>query len=113
MQFSLYDASNPAASPEETYQKFKAVVRAADDEDELSRANTNELEDNETSEETDDQGKSEGVEKQKRKLRIARLKRKSIAARAYQFSGAGNGISGIVFLEISRIKDLPPERNGM
>ncbi|KAJ9214427.1 hypothetical protein DTO166G4_4051 [Paecilomyces variotii] len=111
MQFSLYDASNPAASPEETYQKFKAVVRAADDEDELSRANTNELEDNETSEETDDQGKSEGVEKRKRKLRIARLKRKSIAARAYQFSGAGNGISGIVFLEISRIKDLPPERN--
>jgi phosphatidylserine decarboxylase len=68
--------------------------------------------DDETSDETDDPTKPEVVEKRKRRLRIARLKRKSIAARAYQFSGAGNGVEGIVFMEISKITDLPPEKNG-
>lgn len=116
MQFSLYDASNITAPPEEVYQKFKAVVCAAEDEDDLTQINAQDFEDkdDETSEETDDQAKPEVVvEKRKRKLRVARLKRKSIAARAYQFTGSGNSISGIVFVEISKIKDLPPERNSM
>ena len=67
----------------------------------------------ETSDETDDPTRPEVVEKRKRRLRIARLKRKSIAARAYQFVGAGNGVEGIVFMEISKITNLPPEKNGM
>lgn len=67
----------------------------------------------ETSDETDDPTKPEVVEKRKRRLRIARLKRKSIAARAYQFVGAGKGVDGIVFMEISKITNLPPEKNGM
>ena len=68
--------------------------------------------DEETSDETDDPTKPEVVEKRKRRLRLKRLKRKSLAARAYQFSGAGNGVQGIVFMEIVKVTDLPPERNG-
>ncbi|EEP75333.1 conserved hypothetical protein [Uncinocarpus reesii 1704] len=36
---------------------------------------------------------------------------KSIAARAYEFSGAKDGVSGIVFLEVGKVLDLPPEAN--
>lgn len=66
----------------------------------------------ETLDEADDPTKPELVEK-RRRLRLRRLKRKSLAARAYQFSGARNGVQGIVFMEIVKITDLPPERNGM
>ncbi|KAK2758951.1 hypothetical protein FQN54_003049 [Arachnomyces sp. PD_36] len=116
LQFSIYDPANPTASAEEIYGKFKAIVCSGDDDDDLAHATTREVEemekDEETSDETDDPSKPEVVAKRRRRLRLARLKRRSIAARAYQFSsGAGNGVSGIVFLEISKITDLPPERN--
>lgn len=67
----------------------------------------------ETSDETDDPSKPEVVEKRRRRLRLARLRRKSLAARAYQFSGTGTGVQGISFIEIFKVTDLPPEKNGM
>jgi phosphatidylserine decarboxylase len=118
LQFSLVDASTLHAPALETYRKFRSIVCAAEEEDDENLPNSwnEQLEDldkeDETSDETDDPTKPEVVEKRKRRLRIARLKRRSIAARAYQFSGASNGVEGIVFIEISRITDLPPERNG-
>lgn len=63
----------------------------------------------ETSDETDDPTKPAGTEKRKKKLRLARLKKKS-KKRAYEFSG-GSDVVGIVFLDIGKITDLPPERN--
>lgn len=65
----------------------------------------------ETSDETDDPTKPVSKEKRKKKLRLARLKKKS-KKRAYEFSG-GSDVVGIVFLDISKITDLPPERNRM
>ncbi|KAL1964177.1 hypothetical protein VTN77DRAFT_7265 [Rasamsonia byssochlamydoides] len=115
LQFSLYDSSNPTAPAQEIYQKFRSIVCAGEEDETLSQGAWNDQEDldkdDETSDETDDPTKPEVVEKRKRRLRIARLKRKTLAARAYQFSGAGNGVEGIVFMEISKITDLPPERN--
>ncbi|EDN03251.1 phosphatidylserine decarboxylase proenzyme [Histoplasma capsulatum] len=114
MQFALFDPSDPSAQPAEIFQKFKAIV-SSDDEDEIGPAvspDTDDLEkEDETSDGTDDPTKTDVVEKRRRKLRIARLKRKSMAARAYQFSGSKDGVSGIVFMEIVKILDLPPERN--
>lgn len=114
MQFSLTDPGNPLATPPEIYNKFKQLVSSGDDEDEYPQVPPNDLGDvdEETSDETDDPTKPEVVEKRRRRMRLARLKRKSLAARAYQFSGAGNGVQGIVFMEIVRVTDLPPERNG-
>lgn len=118
IQFSLLDTANPHATPIDTYQKFRSIVYAADEEDDaaLASASGNEQDDNdkdeETSDEIEDPTKPEVAEKRRRRLRIARLKRKSIAARAYQFSGASNSVQGILFLEINRISNLPPERNG-
>lgn len=54
--------------------------------------------------------KSETPEKRKRRLRIARLKKKA-KQRAYEFSGQSD-IAGVLFLEIGKLTDLPPERNG-
>lgn len=117
MQFSLYDPSNLLASPRETYQKFKSLVSTGDDDEYFPAILPTDLDDadrdEETSDETDDSNKPEVVERRRRRLRLARLKRKSLAARAYQFSGTGSGVQGIVFMEIVKVTDLPPEKNGM
>ncbi|KAJ5998480.1 Phosphatidylserine decarboxylase-related protein [Penicillium sp. IBT 35674x] len=114
LQFSLSDSASPNASPSDTYRRFKKVVCAGDDDDpiEIPAVDLDDLDrDEETSDETDDPSKPEVVEKRRRRLRMARLRKKSLAARAYQFSGAGSGVQGIVFMEIVKVTDLPPEKN--
>ncbi|KAL9098265.1 MAG: hypothetical protein Q9163_006049 [Psora crenata] len=132
MQFALADASDPAATPQELLQRLSAFTAIGpdddnddedddeDDDDELAQMNSLDLEDEDkeddvdgkepdTSDETDDLSKPEKEEKRKRKLRMKRLRKKT-KARAYEFTG-GSDVVGIVFLEISKITDLPPERN--
>ncbi|EDP52361.1 hypothetical protein LV164_004374 [Aspergillus fumigatus] len=115
LQFALIDPSNASAPPTEIYQRFRSLVCSSEEDDDLPPVPTNESDeadrDEETSDETDDLTKPEIVEKRRKRLRLARLKRKSLAARAYQFSGVGNGVQGIVFMEIVQVTDLPPERN--
>lgn len=126
MQFSLFDSSNPAATEDETLRKYKSFI-AADDEDDndLSRATTIDEEldqddavevgeeaEHETSDETDEPTKAASkASKKEKKKRMARLRRKSIAVRAYEFVGGVGDVSGIIFMEINKITDLPPERN--
>lgn len=122
MQFSLSDPSNPSASPQEILQKFLVMASIspspeADDINDLSRSNSNDLnededdddKDLETSDETEEPSNLEVSEKKNKKSRLKRLKRKT-KARAYEFSG-GTDVVGIVFVEICKITDLPPERN--
>ncbi|KAL2867279.1 putative phosphatidylserine decarboxylase Psd2 [Aspergillus lucknowensis] len=117
LQFSLSDPANPTASPTEIYQRFRTLVCAGEEDEYFPSGLSSTIQeesgdrDEETSDETDDPTKPEVVEKRRRRLRLKRLKRKSLAQRAYQFSGAGNGVQGIVFMEIVRVTDLPPERN--
>lgn len=117
MQFSLIDTYNPTATEEEILRKYKSVIAAGDeDEDEpLSRTPTADGEErqadngDETSDETDEpSGKAAKKEKKRRK---DRLRRRSIAVRAYEFVGGVGDVSGIIFMEIVKITDLPPERN--
>ncbi|KAJ5135051.1 uncharacterized protein N7515_004329 [Penicillium bovifimosum] len=112
LQFSLVDSANPAAAAPDIYHKFKKLVFSGDEEDQIPAPELDELDqDAESSDEADDSAATEVVEKRRRRLRLARLRRKSLAARAYQFSGSGTGVQGIVFMEIVRVTDLPPERN--
>ena len=126
MQYAIADPSNPSALPEEILRKFMALVASSpdddvDDHEELGKLDSRGVDDDddeeddnnelETSDETDDPTKPEVAEKRKKKLRLARLKRKT-KARAYEFTG-GSDVVGIAFIEIGRITDLPPERNGM
>lgn len=120
------DTSNPSASPQETLHKLASLIGISPDDDSsedegLSKIDSQDLEDDdadedendektpETSDEPDDPAKPETSDKRKRKLRMKRLKKKA-KARAYEFTG-GTNVVGVVFLEIGKITDLPPERN--
>lgn len=128
LQFSLLDTSDFSARPQDLLQKLATLVAISpedesDGEEDLSRLDSLDLEDEdedeeeideknpETSDETDDPAKPARTEKEKRKrrLRMKRLKKRA-KARAYEFTG-GTDVVGIVFLEICKITDLPPERN--
>jgi len=124
MHFSIADSTNTSATPHEILQRFMAIAAVStepdeDDDEDLARLESQEADadddDDEkaedTSDETDDPNKPEVAEKRKKKLRLARLKRKT-KARAYEYTG-GTDVVGIVFLEINKLTDLPPERNSM
>lgn len=119
LQFSLFDATNPSATPAQIMEKFCSIAGL-----ELTESGTptrgvlipeeaggyfDDEDDEEPSDETDDPTKPENAEKRRRKLRLRGLRKKKIA-NAYEFSG-GSDVVGIVFLEIGKISDLPPERN--
>ena len=120
------DTSDPSATQEDILRKLAALIAVSpdvdtSDEEDLSKMDSLDLEDDDedddendennqdTSDETDNVAKPEKAEKRKRKLRLKRLKKKA-KARAYEFTG-GTNVVGVVFLEIGRITDLPPERN--
>ncbi|KZF19644.1 hypothetical protein L228DRAFT_250698 [Xylona heveae TC161] len=120
LQFSILDPTNPSATSEQIFHKFLGLVASSpgldDDIDENTilaeqddEAGADKDKDEESSEETDDAAKPEAVEKKRKRQRLARLRRKT-KARAYEFSG-GSDVLGILFLEVSKIQDLPPERN--
>lgn len=60
--------------------------------------------------ETDENKTSDGSAKKKSRLRLAPLKKKA-KKHGYEFSGATD-VAGVLFVEIQRITDLPPEKNG-
>lgn len=122
MQFAMSDPSNPSASPQEILQKFMTMAAISpgldgEEENEFPRTEStdiNEDEDDddndiETSDETEESGKLDVAEKKQKRMRLKKLKRKS-KARAYEFTG-GKDVVGIIFVEICKITDLPPERN--
>lgn len=107
MAFVTLSSPCPGADEYDDNRGSKAGSRASDENNDDEE--DDEEVDLETSDETDDPIKSGGTEKRKKKLRLARLKKKT-KARAYEFSG-GTDVVGIVFLDIVKITDLPPERN--
>lgn len=123
LQFTLFDTTNLTASPASTLEKFRQLAGVVDlgesgtpmtqsdsrtpgeDGDEGGYFD----EDERSSDETDDPTKPENIEKRKRKIRLRGLRKKKSAG-GYEFSG-GSEVVGIVFLEIGKITDLPPEKN--
>ncbi|PBP21452.1 phosphatidylserine decarboxylase [Diplocarpon rosae] len=124
LQFTLFDSSNVSASPGQVLDKFRALTGGNDldsvgtptrlqmgaasadlgDDDEYL-----DDDDEEPSDETDDPMKPENAEKRRKKLRLKGLRKKKQLS-GYEFTG-GSEVVGIVFLEIGKITDLPPERN--
>ncbi|KAM5444922.1 phosphatidylserine decarboxylase [Microsporum ferrugineum] len=111
LQFSLIDPANPSASPDQILSRFKSLIRNSDDEDEDATPTTSG--DNEEVGESsrEDLTRPDDIVQQRQKSKVARLKRRSIAVRAYEFCGAKDGVVGIVFIEINKVLDLPPEKN--
>ena len=121
MGFSIYDPVHASATPQQILQKLYATVGIGGEnevEDDLARTDTGDLEDEEEGDEDMDQAdgvdtdtKEEALAKKKKRRRIARIKKRT-KQRAYEFSGQSD-VAGVLFLEVQRITDLPPERNGM
>ena len=112
---------NPTAPKHEAVSKLMSLAAVTpsgevSEDGEPGKVSSPDVDDDEedeepdTSDETDDLMKpGESEKKRRRKLRLAKIRRKT-KARAYEFTG-GSDIVGMVFLEVSRITDLPPERN--
>ncbi|KFZ08492.1 hypothetical protein V502_09322 [Pseudogymnoascus sp. VKM F-4520 (FW-2644)] len=122
LQFKLYDSSTPGASPAQVMEKFWAIAgiendnltptKSGSDASPTGDDDDDEDEDDEPSgsaDEADDPSKPETVEKKRRRRRIRGLKKRK-AHQLYEFVGASS-VTGIIFLEISSVTDLPPERN--
>jgi phosphatidylserine decarboxylase len=124
MQFTLYDTSMLGAAPQQVMEKFWSIagiepesitptktvsstsgtgLPREDDEDEYLD------EEEEPSDETEDSSRSETVEKRRRRMRIKGLKKRK-QHQLYAFNGDSD-MAGIIFLEIGKITDLPPEKN--
>ena len=83
----------------------------------FDRTDSGEIDEDEDAEQTapfadiDESKTQETVEHKRRRRRMAILKRKA-KLKGYEFTN-GSDVAGVLFLEIQRITDLPPERNGM
>ncbi|KAF2153917.1 hypothetical protein K461DRAFT_224077 [Myriangium duriaei CBS 260.36] len=118
LEFSISDPSHPGATPQQILQKFYGIIAQEpahedDDLDELARVETGDIDEDFDDQEQHTPSKEpkdpETLEKEKRKKKLARLKRKT-TLRSYQFNGVSD-VAGVLFLEVSNITDLPPERN--
>ena len=111
LQFSIFDPIHSSATPQQILNKLGGIVASSsptldeDDEDPtLDRTDSADF--------SADEDAAQGdvpEEKKKKRLRLARLKKKA-TMRAYEF-GSGSDIAGVLFLEITKITDLPPEKN--
>ena len=127
LKFTLLDPLNTAATPQQILQKFYGVVAFGDDDDDdeelLGKVDSRDLDDvseeddddRDPSDETSDGARTPGgstpdeKKKHRRRQKLKKLKRKS-KLKAYEFSGMSD-VAGVLFLEINRITDLPPEKN--
>lgn len=122
LQFKLYDPSTPGAAAPQVMEKFWAIAGSENDNLTPTKSGSDDAsptgdededdEDDEPSgsaDEVDDPTKPETVEKKRRRRRIRGLKKRK-AHQLYEFVGAST-VAGIIFLEISSVTDLPPERN--
>lgn len=120
MQFSLVDPNNKDASSQQIFSKLVGITDQADQElnsmEDLSltRTDTSDIDEEETDaaideeDEAEDAGTPDAAQKKRRKLRLAKIRRKA-KQRAFEFSG-GSDVAGVLFLEVSKIIDLPPEK---
>lgn len=119
IQFTLIDPVNLSATSEQIIHKFLGIAGQTpspdEEEDEiLLRADSNntDAEDDDSSDDVNDESKkAEKREKRRKKLRLAKLRRKATQLSGYEYSSNGD-VAGVLFLEIQKITDLPPERNG-
>lgn len=128
LKFTLYDPTNTAATAQHVLSKFYGLVaeQGGDDDDEdeediLGKLNNRDLDDlseedeeKDPSDETDEgtrtpMGTPDEKVKRTKRQKMQKLKRKR-QLKAWGFSGDSD-VAGILFLEINRITDLPPEKN--
>ncbi|CAM1501054.1 Fc.00g102160.m01.CDS01 [Cosmosporella sp. VM-42] len=98
---TLAPTSIPRSVPTSSFQEPPIDEEDEDDLDDL---------DDDDQEEDQDPSKPETAEKRRRRLRIKGLKKRR-RQNPYAFTNGGSDVVGIIYLEIVKITDLPPESN--
>jgi phosphatidylserine decarboxylase len=124
LQFTISDPKEPSATPNDILEKFTALLGVSSpdfndiEDDRLERLERfesgemdEEYEDDEDKSELDENKTPEAVAKKKKRLRLQRLKKKA-KEHGYEFSSGSENVAGVLFVEIQKITDLPPEKNG-
>lgn len=115
LQLTLFDSMNLTAPPSLVLEKLRVLAGLAysSDDSPSNMPSTNDIQALENVEEPSDESdlntRPEPLEKRKRSLNLRGLRKKKNMT-GYEFSSGGE-VVGIVFLEICKIIDLPPERN--
>jgi phosphatidylserine decarboxylase len=124
LSFTLVDSANENAPEEEIYGKWiiwqslftQTGSPASTDEDPLARefAGGEIVSDEDDEDESPSPGEDAAsmTDKVPKKQKAKRKPKKLSSNRSYQFN-SGSDVVGVIFLEVSSITDLPPERNGM
>jgi phosphatidylserine decarboxylase len=117
LQFSIHDTSNPpspalSSAPSPVVQRLLGVVGAGSSPDPGEEECADESEQQaQAAQQQDGAAEPAATERRKkRRMRVARIRKKA-KEKGYEFIN-GNPIAGVLFVEIQRITDLPPERNG-
>jgi len=128
LRFTLFDPINTAATKDHVLSKLSGFIGASADDDDLdeeellSHINSRDSDLGELDEEDEDKDPSDEtdgvrtpggtVDQQKKTRRREKLKRlrQKTKLRSYEF-GASSDVAGVLFLEIKKITDLPPEKN--
>ncbi|EWZ37510.1 phosphatidylserine decarboxylase-domain-containing protein [Fusarium oxysporum Fo47] len=133
LQFSLFDSTNPSATPQQILEKFQALVGTApagsrnvtpsmtpnlaptgsqsapNPQDSPSDDDEDDFDEDDSDEGDEDEGEQDAT-KRKRRLRIRGLKKRR-RNNPYAFASSGSDVVGIIYLEVIKITDLPPESN--
>jgi phosphatidylserine decarboxylase len=133
LQFSLFDSTNPSATPQQILEKFQALVGTApagsrnvtpsmtpnlaptgsqsapNSQDSPSDDDEDDFDEDDSDEGDEDEGEQDAT-KRKRRLRIRGLKKRR-RNNPYAFASSGSDVVGIIYLEVIKITDLPPESN--
>lgn len=119
LHFSLIDKSAPNASPQDVLQKLYTIIGVSqtdlNDEEFVPDQGDQEYDEGMETNEPEPSGEQDTApeavaKKKKRLLRIAKIKNK-VKEKGYEFTN-GSPIAGVLFIEIQKCTDLPPERNG-
>lgn len=101
---SMAPSAAPLLAPRDATKSSQASSSPDEDDEDLTEF------DDELNEEGEDPSKPETAEKRRRRLRIKGLKRRR-RQNPYALNSGGSDVVGIIFLEILKITDLPPESN--
>ncbi|PCD35352.1 hypothetical protein AU210_007926 [Fusarium oxysporum f. sp. radicis-cucumerinum] len=111
LQFSLFDSTNPSATPQQILEKFQALVGTAPaGSRNVTPSMTPNLAPTGSQSAPNPQDSEQDATKRKRRLRIRGLKKRR-RNNPYAFASSGSDVVGIIYLEVIKITDLPPESN--